>query len=155
MKLQLVSVGTKPPGWLSTGFEEYNKRLPAELKIQLREIPVARRSASASTQQLIDKEGEQMLACLKKDMRVVALDIEGENWSTMIMAKKMEAWQMEGQDLSFMIGGPDGMSAACGARANHRWSLSRLTLPHFLVRVLVAEQIYRCWTLMNNHPYHK
>ena len=155
MKLHMLSVGTRAPVWLSDGFNEYNRRLTAEFHIHLTEIPVPKRSSARSTTQLVEMEGASLLANVQNNARIVALDVRGEQWSTEDLTDKFRSWQMDGRDLAFLIGGPDGLSGDCLQEAEYRWSLSRHTFPHFLVRVLVAEQIYRCWSLIHNHPYHK
>ncbi|MEZ5573402.1 MAG: 23S rRNA (pseudouridine(1915)-N(3))-methyltransferase RlmH [Halioglobus sp.] len=155
MRISVLAVGTRMPGWVNQGIEEYTKRLPRELKPVWREIPLAKRGKDAAAQQLCVAEGEQILKNIAPGERVIALDVAGKHLSTARFAQKLEAWQMSGDNYSFLIGGPDGLSPACLARADERWSLSDLTLPHPLVRVLLAEQLYRAWTITVNHPYHR
>ena len=155
MRIRLICVGTKMPAWVTTGFQEYAKRLPADCRLELVEIPPGHRGKGADVQRAIEKESRQILAALGKNERVVALDVEGRQWSTEQLAGTIGEWQMGGQNVALLVGGPDGLSAECLARAQQRWSLSNLTYPHPLVRVILSEQIYRAWSLLNNHPYHR
>ena len=155
MRVSLIAVGTKMPAWVSQGVEEYGKRMPRELKIEWREIPLARRGKDANAPQLCAREGEQILKAIPPGDRVIALDVRGKRIATEQLAEQLKAWQMSGENYSLLIGGPDGLSPECLARADMRWSLSDLTLPHPLVRILLAEQLYRAWTITVNHPYHR
>ena len=155
MKLTLIAVGTRMPAWVQAGYDEYAKRLPRDCALALREIPLATRSKNSDTARAIEKESEAMLAAIPAQERVIALDIPGKPQSTSSMADALRQWQMQGGNTSFLSGGPDGLSAACLARAQESWSLSQLTLPHPLVRIVLAEQLYRAWSLLNNHPYHR
>ena len=147
MRIRLICVGTKMPAWVTTGFQEYAKRLPADCRLELVEIPPGHRGKGADVQRAIEKESRQILAALGKNERVVALDVEGRQWSTEQLAGTIGEWQMCGQNVALLVGGPDGLSAECLARAQQRWSLSNLTYPHPLVRVILSEQIYRAWSL--------
>ena len=155
MRISVIAVGTRMPAWVSQGITEYSKRLPRELQLIWREIPLARRGKDASAQQLCASEGEQILKAIAPGERVIALDVTGQRLSTEQLAQQLESWQMSGDNYSVLIGGPDGLSPACLGRADQRWSLSDLTLPHPLVRVLLVEQLYRAWTITVNHPYHR
>jgi 23S rRNA (pseudouridine1915-N3)-methyltransferase len=155
MRISVIAVGTKMPGWVTTGIDEYGKRLPRELKLNWREIPLARRGRDTPAEQLCEIEGEQIMKALPTGDRVIALDVRGKRLSTERLAEELERWRMSGDNFSFVIGGPDGLSGACLARADQRWSLSDLTLPHPLVRIVLAEQLYRAWTITANHPYHR
>jgi 23S rRNA (pseudouridine1915-N3)-methyltransferase len=143
------------PAWVNQGVEEYGKRMPREWKLDWREIPLARRGKDANAQQLCAREGEQILKAVPAGDRVIALDVRGKRLSTEQLAEQLKDWQMSGDSYSLLIGGPDGLSPACLERADKRWSLSDLTLPHPLVRILLAEQLYRAWTITVNHPYHR
>lgn len=143
------------PDWVQTGYSEYAKRLPRECTLELREIPLAMRGKNTDIARAIEKEGEAMLAGIPNQERVIALDVTGKPQSTGSLAKALQAWQMQGGNTSFLIGGPDGLSGDCLARASESWSLSGLTMPHPLVRILLAEQLYRAWSLLHNHPYHR
>lgn len=155
MQLRIVAVGTRLPPWQQQGFNEYAKRLPRECAMTLTEIPTAARGKSRPTRQMIDKESDRMLAAIGRNDYVVALDQPGNRYTTEELARLLETWLGQGRDLALLIGGPDGLSDACRSRADQRWSLSDLTLPHGLVRVLVAEQMYRAWTILRGHPYHR
>lgn len=155
MRIRVIAVGTRMPAWVSQGITEYTKRLPREWKLVWREIPLARRGRDCGTPQSCAAEGEQMLKAIPGEERVIALDVAGQRLSTGQLARELVSWQMIGDNHSFLIGGPDGLSPDCLARADQSWSLSDLTLPHPLVRVLLAEQLYRAWTITVNHPYHR
>jgi 23S rRNA (pseudouridine1915-N3)-methyltransferase len=151
----LLAAGTRLPEWVNTGFREYQKRLRAPLTLDLEEIPIATRRAGENPDRAVAREGERMLAALSSKDYVVALEVQGVSMST----EKLGAWlaerMREGKPLAFLIGGPDGLAAECQKRADRSWSLSPLTLPHALVRVVVAEQIYRAMSLLSGHPYHR
>ena len=154
MKLKLLAVGTRMPSWVETGFEEYRKRMPAELKIDLIEIPLSSKGKGSSNQSK-ETQGQAILKIVNKQDRVIALDVLGKSMSTETLATQLANWQMNGQDICLLIGGPDGLSTDCLERADMKWSLSDLTLPHPLVRILLMEQLYRAWTINKNHPYHR
>jgi 23S rRNA (pseudouridine1915-N3)-methyltransferase len=143
------------PAWVVDAYREYAKRLPRECSLQLVEIPLGKRRKSPGSRQATDEEGQQMLAALPKDCTVIALDVRGNSWSTEELAVRLQDWLGSGRDVALLVGGPDGLSAACLARADLKWSLSSLTYPHPLVRVVLAEQLYRAWTINTGHPYHR
>jgi 23S rRNA (pseudouridine1915-N3)-methyltransferase len=155
MKCRLIAAGTRLPDWVNSGFREYQKRLRSPLTLELHEIPVATRHAGENPQRAVQREGADMLAALGKDDYVVALEIAAKTMNT----EQLSAWLAErmrdGRSLAFLIGGPDGLSPPCLERADQSWSLSPLTLPHALVRVVVAEQLYRATSLLAGHPYHR
>ena len=155
MKLQLVAVGTKMPAWVTTGFQEYQRRFPRDLPLELIEISAGKRGKNADIERILQREGEQMLAAVSKSACIVTLDIPGRPWTTPQLATELERWQMDGRDVAILIGGPEGLAPACKAAAEQSWSLSTLTLPHPLVRVVAAESLYRAWSINNNHPYHR
>lgn len=155
MRIRIIAVGTKMPRWVLDGVNEYQKRLPREWKFEWLELPLAHRAKSHDVTKAIELEGKAILNAINDKEKVVALEVKGKNWSTEILSQNLSDWQMSGQDISILIGGPDGLSAACRERADVQWSLSALTLPHPLVRVLLTEQLYRAWSMLNNHPYHK
>ena len=154
MKLKLLAVGTRMPSWVETGFEEYRKRMPAELKLDLIEIPLSSKGKGSSNQSK-ETQGQAILKIVNKQDRVIALDVLGKSMSTETLATQLANWQMNGQDICLLIGGPDGLSTDCLERADMKLSLSDLTLPHPLVRILLMEQLYRAWTINKNHPYHR
>jgi 23S rRNA (pseudouridine1915-N3)-methyltransferase len=155
MRISILAVGTKMPRWVTEGVAEYTVRLPRELRLEWCEIPLARRRKDSRAEQLRQREGEQILKAIPGGDRVVAMDVLGKALSTEQLARELQDWQMSGDNYSLLIGGPDGLSPECLQRADRRWSLSALTLPHPLVRVLLAEQLYRAWTITVNHPYHR
>ena len=143
------------PKWVEQGVEEYTKRLPPELKLEFKQIALGKRGKGADIQRAINSEGQQMLDAIGQHDRVIALDVLGKPWSTEKLAIELQHWQLEGDDISLLVGGPDGLADVCLQRANQRWSLSALTLPHPLVRIVLAEQLYRAWTINSHHPYHR
>jgi 23S rRNA (pseudouridine1915-N3)-methyltransferase len=155
MRFHLIAVGTRMPGWVSDGYTEFAGRMPPECRLHLVEIAVARRSKGQDTGRCIEQEGERMLTAIPKGSRVWALDAAGREYSTGELAGEMKQWLQDGRDLALLVGGPDGLAGACLERAERRWSLSRLTLPHMMVRIVVAEQFYRAWSLLQGHPYHR
>lgn len=155
MKIHLLAVGVRMPGWVKTGYAEYAGRLPRECLLNLVEIPTSKRGPNADVARLIRAEGERLLTAAPARSHLIALDERGREWSTAELAERLAGWLQEGRDLSLLIGGPDGLDAACRERAEQLWSLSRLTLPHPLARIVVAEQLYRAWSLLHHHPYHR
>ena len=143
------------PRWVEEGYQEYAKRLPADLSLELVEIPLATRGKNADIARLMRREGEQMLAAVQPGDRVVTLEVTGKPWSTEQLAQELERWRLEARNVNLMVGGPEGLAEQVAAKSEQRWSLSPLTLPHPLVRIVLAEQIYRAWTILNRHPYHK
>lgn len=154
MRIRLLAVAGRPPRWAEAAFEEYAGRLPPALALQAPRIALARGHDRDPTR-AVAAEGERLLAAIAARDRVVALDERGERWTSTGFARRLRDWQAEGRDVAFLIGGPDGLAPACLARADARWALSPLTLPHALVRVLLAEQIYRAMSLNAGHPYHR
>ena len=155
MKIKLLAVGTKMPSWVTQGYNEYAKRLPREMTLELVELPLGVRGKNADVYRAIQKESDALLSHIDKADHVIALEVNGHNWATEKLAQNMERWQMDGLTVVLLVGGPDGLSDACRSRANQQWSLSALTLPHPIVRILLSEQIYRAWTVTQNHPYHR
>lgn len=155
MRISLVAVGTRMPGWVEQGVAQYSKRLPRELKWEVREVPLSARGKSTDLVRAVEQEGERMLAAVPASDRIVALDVEGSAWNTEELTVRLGDWMRSGHDLSLLVGGPDGLAPGALVRAQQRWSLSPLTLPHPLVRIVVAEQLYRAWSILQNHPYHR
>ena len=154
MKIQLIAVGTKMPDWVTAGFNEYQRRFPKEIPLELIEIPAGKRGKNADIARILQKEGELTMAAAGK-ARIVTLDIPGKPWTTEQLAQQLEVWKQDGRDVALLIGGPEGLSPECKAAAEQSWSLSPLTLPHPLVRIVVAESLYRAWSITTNHPYHR
>ena len=155
MKLNLLAVGIKMPAWVTDGYLEYSRRLPRECNLQLQEIAPAKRGKTGSPANWMREEGERILTAIPDSHHVVALDVQGKQWSTEQLSDQLENWMADGRDVSLMVGGPDGLAETCLQHAHQKWSLSAMTLPHPLVRIVVAEQIYRAWTILQNHPYHR
>ena len=155
VKIRLLALGTRMPAWVEQGYRDYARRLRAGWSLELAEIAAAKRTRRAPLARLVEEEGDRLLAALPSRANVVALDEAGTALSSADLARHLADWQQSGLALALMVGGPDGLSARCLERASFRWSLSRLTLPHALVRVLVAEQIYRAWSMLHRHPYHR
>jgi len=155
MNIFLLAVGTKMPDWVNKGYNEYAKRLNADCRLKLIEIAPDKRGKNADLVKIKNQEGEKLLSAIPKACLVVALEVQGKSWSTETLSQQLDNWLHGGQDVALLIGGPEGLSDACVARADVKWSLSPLTLPHPLVRVLLSEQLYRAYSILKNHPYHR
>ncbi len=143
------------PDWVARGWAEYARRFPRGLELELKELPLTRRTRSSKADVLRVTESAALLAAVPASHCVIAMDGNGMQWSTLELANQMKQWMQQGRDVSFLIGGPDGLDGASLDRADARWSLGKLTLPHMLVRVILAEQLYRAWSITQNHPYHR
>ena len=155
MQLLVAAVGQRMPRWVNEAWTEYARRMPPGMGLSLREIALAKRGKNADTNRLTAVESSALHAAMPSRARIIALDVKGQGWSTEKLALNLEEWMGEGRDVGFMIGGPDGISPDIMQKADNRWSLGPLTLPHPLVRVVLAEQLYRAWTISQNHPYHR
>jgi len=155
MHLLLAAVGQRMPAWVGQAWSEYARRFPRGLPLELREVPLARRGRNADVRALCAAEGDALLASVPAGSRIIAMDEGGRQWSTAELAKQLETWMREEKTVCFLVGGPDGLPGECLERAQDVWSLGRLTLPHPMVRIVVAEQLYRAWTITRNHPYHR
>ena len=155
MQLIIIAVGQKMPKWVQNGFEEYAKRMPPDCKIVLKEVRAADRSPSKSPEVIMQLEKSRIEAALPKNAYVVALDEHGRDINTVQLSERISAWQLTGRDIAFVIGGADGLDKEFKNKAEESIRLSSLTLPHGMVRVLLAEQLYRAWTITQNHPYHR
>jgi 23S rRNA (pseudouridine1915-N3)-methyltransferase len=155
MKLLIVSVGHKMPDWITTGFNEYTKRMPREAQIVLLEIKPEPRTTGKSTAQIMESEAQRIHAALPQGCLRIALDERGAQPTTSQLAAQMQVWMREGRDVAFIVGGADGLHDGVKQAAQHLMALSALTLPHAFVRVLLAEQLYRAHSLLHNHPYHR
>jgi 23S rRNA (pseudouridine1915-N3)-methyltransferase len=155
VNIHLIAVGEKMPAWVDAGFREFARRLPPECALRLVEVPAGKRGKNADIRRIVQAEGERLLAAVPGSARIVALDVEGSRWSTEQLAGQLEHWLGDGRDVAMLVGGPDGLAPECLAASQQRWSLSPLTFPHPLVRVILAEQLYRAWSVVRNHPYHR
>ena len=155
MRITVLAVGTRMPDWVAAAVDVYRKRIPRPFQLDIREISPGQRSAHGSAASAMRKEEESLLKHAARADRVVALDERGEQLSTAELANMVRGWQNHSDSVAIMIGGPDGLTDECRRRADVVWSLSRLTLPHGLVRVVLFEQLYRAWTVLQGHPYHR
>ena len=155
MKCRLIATGERAPSWVAQGFAEYQKRLSHWMPLELVEIEPGLRGKGRDAQRAMSEEGERVLAAMPKNAWVVALDGRGKAWSSEDLSMRLEHWRGQGRDLAFLIGGPEGHAPDVLARADERWSLGPLTLPHMLVRLVLAEQLYRAMSMLSNHPYHR
>ena len=155
MRIRLIVVGKKMPDWVETGYEEYARRMPRELSLELIEVPLAHRGKNPDIPRLMEKEGQQMLSHVRPQDHNVALEVHGRSMKTQQLAERLSFWQSQGKDINLFVGGPDGLSPECQQAADEAWSLSPLTLPHPLVRVILAESLYRAWSVNAGHPYHR
>lgn len=155
MHIRLLAVGDRQPSWVDEAFARYSERFPREWKFRLDTIATVRRNKNDKSERAKNAEGEQILDKLNPQEQVVLLDERGKQFTSRLLAEKLADWQGMGRDLCFVIGGPDGVNDACRQRADATWSLSQLTLPHGLARVILAEALYRAWSLQSGHPYHR
>ena len=154
MRLRVLAIGQKMPAWVDQGVEDYTRRMPREISVEWLDIPPAKRG-SATPEKYRGQEAEAIEAKLSGKDYVVALDISGKAISTELIAERFDQWQMQGEQISILIGGPDGLHPNILKGAKERWSLGQITLPHPLVRVILAEQLYRAWSVQAGHPYHR
>jgi 23S rRNA (pseudouridine1915-N3)-methyltransferase len=155
LRLSLLTASNRQPDWVDDGAADYAKRLRGRCTLEIKTLPLARRTASTPIERAIADEGERLLAAIPAGAHVVALDERGKPWSTKDLATKLDGWMRIGAPVFLLIGGPDGLSLACTKRAHERWCLSPLTLPHGLAKIVAAEALYRAWSLLEHHPYHR
>ncbi len=155
MQIHLISVGNRMPSWVKTGYEDYAKRLPRECELLLSEIPPGQRGKNCDVPRVIRDEGERVNMAIPVGSHIVALDLSGKSWTTPELAQGLNRWLESGKNIALLIGGPDGLADSVKSKAGEFWSLSPLTFPHPLVRIIVAEQLYRAWSILHNHPYHR
>jgi 23S rRNA (pseudouridine1915-N3)-methyltransferase len=153
--IRLIAVGDRQQSWVDEAFDTYVRRLPRQWKFRLDSVATAKRDRKSDASAAIEAEAGKVLALLGEVEQVVVLDERGTELTSLELSGRLSSWQSAGRDLAFVIGGPDGISKDVAARAEFRWSLSKLTLPHGLARVLFAEQLYRAWTIGTGHPYHR
>jgi 23S rRNA (pseudouridine1915-N3)-methyltransferase len=155
MRLRLLAVGTRMPGWVEAGIADYVRRLGPELRVQLEELALGKRGTGGDTARAVSDEGRRMMIAIHPDEFVVALEVTGKAFSTEELSKWLGARLQDGRDVTLLVGGPDGLAAECRKRADLHWSLSPLTLPHALVRIVIVEQLYRALSILKGHPYHR
>lgn len=155
MRFSVVAIGQRMPDWVARGWNEYARRFPRGLELELKELPLGHRSRSSKPEQMRGSESAALLAAVPASNYLIAMDGKGQQWSTQELAMQMQQWMQQGRDVSLLIGGPDGLDSNSLQRADVCWSLGKLTLPHMLVRVILAEQLYRAWSVTQNHPYHR
>ena len=143
------------PGWVTQGVDEYLRRMPSECQVKIIELPLGQRVKSKNIKQAMLQEEKSILAAIPNNTLVIAMEVKAKIWSTELLSEKMQDWMQSGKDVALLVGGPDGMTQACINKAVDKWSLSNLTLPHPLVRIVLAEQLYRGLMVIKNHPYHK
>jgi 23S rRNA (pseudouridine1915-N3)-methyltransferase len=154
LRLRILSVGHKMPGWVEDGCKEYLKRMPREVAVEIVEIKPDKRASGKNAEQVQEAESKRILEAAGRDY-LIALDEHGQEVTTLQLADRMQKWLGDGRDVALVIGGADGLHQDVKTRADWLWSLSKLTLPHAMVRVLLTEQLYRAWSVLNNHPYHR
>ena len=155
MKVQIISVSQKMPAWVDLACTDYLKRMPRELNIQVTAIPLAQRKSRTSTEQLRRQEAALILKKIPPGSFSIALDERGKHWSSLEWSAQLERWMTEHSQVNLVVGGPDGLAEECRQACAQTIALGRMTMPHALVRVVLIEQLYRAWTLLNNHPYHR
>jgi len=155
VRFSIIAVGEKMPDWVTDACQEYAKRLQGSFQVKLIELPLAKRTKNADTTKVIRDESSAIANAIPAGDTVIALDLRGKHWSTEDLSHKIANWQMMGDQVSFLIGGPDGFDERCLSRAQECWALSKLTLPHPVVRIVLYEQLYRAWSILNHHPYHR
>lgn len=155
MIIRIFAIGDHMPDWVQTGYHDYAKRLTSPFTLKLQEIPAEKRTKNADIQRIIIRESDKLITAVNPKHQIIALDVKGELWSTEKLSAQLKTWQTTGLHLDLLIGGPDGLSEACLKQSHLRWSLSPLTLPHPIVRIILAEQLYRAVSILKNHPYHR
>jgi len=155
MKIYLLAIGQRMPAWVEQGYKEYASRLTLTVQIELKEIPAAKRVRNSVTEKIKQDEGKRLLAAVPAGAKIIVLDEHGKLQNTKQLATHLDEWVQMSQDVAILIGGADGLSDECLQKADYKWSLSSFTFPHPLVRIILVEQMYRAWTLLNNHPYHR
>lgn len=155
MQINLVAIGTRMPSWVNEGYREYAHRLPSDYQLNLVEIEAQKRYKNSDIQKCLEVEGEALIKAAKPTDLIIALDRDGKSLNTLQLATQLQTWHDQSQDINLLIGGPEGIHPNCMQKAHVKWSLSALTLPHPLVRILIAEQIYRAYSIIISHPYHR
>jgi 23S rRNA (pseudouridine1915-N3)-methyltransferase len=155
MKIYLIAIGAKMPAWVTQAYQDYAQRMPRECQVILKEIAAEKRTKNSDINKIKMKEAAKLMAAIPPNCHSVALDVQGKQWSTETLADHLNTWMMSGQDIALLVGGPEGLTNDVRRQVRQLWSLSTLTFPHPLVRVVLAEQLYRAWSITANHPYHR
>jgi 23S rRNA (pseudouridine1915-N3)-methyltransferase len=155
MQIELIAVGSKMPDWVNAAWQDYSKRLPKDWQLTLSEIPAGKRGKNAPIERILQDEGERILKAAQHCDHLIALDRLGKAISSQQLAESCQSWHDNRQRIGILVGGPEGLSEACLAAAHQRWSLSAMTFPHPVVRIVLAEQVFRAWSILHNHPYHR
>ncbi len=155
MNITLIAIGKNLPAWVNQPVNEFAKRLSAFCHFKLIEIPMQKRNKKTNIQPLIEEEGDKLLAATPKNSVLITLDETGNQWSSIELSQQIQTWQMHHSNITLLIGGPDGLANKCLQQAETSWSLSRLTYPHTLARIIAVEQLYRALTIAHHHPYHR
>ncbi len=155
MQIHIFAIGERMPSWVDEAYREYAKRMPAHCRLTLHEVPARKRNKGADIKRLLSDEGARLLAAVPDGCKIIALERTGRPIDTRQLASTLRSWLNESRDIALLIGGPEGLSRSCIERSHEQWSLSRLTLAHSFVRVLVAEQLYRAWSIIHGRPYHR
>jgi 23S rRNA (pseudouridine1915-N3)-methyltransferase len=155
MRIYIIAVGQRMPRWVDAAFKDYAKRMPAQCRVYLVEVRAAKRTRNADIERVLKEEGRRLLAAVPADAEVIALERRGKQKSTKKLAEALQAKLLQGRNLALLIGGPEGLAPECLKNAGEIWSLSELTLPHPLVRIMLVEQFYRAWSILNQLPYHR
>ena len=155
LQITILSIGNRMPAWIDTGTSEYLQRMPPDFAVGLRELGAEKRYKSSVTQQILEREAQRIRAAIPAQSLVIALDEHGKQHNTHTLAERLASWQHEGQHPVFIIGGADGLDNSILKQAHEVWSLSNYTMPHALARIFLAEQLYRAWSIIKGHPYHR
>ncbi len=155
MKLLLICVGTRMPEWVNTGIVDYQKRFPSQFRLEIKECPVAKRTKTTALSQCLTLEAASILQAIPSHFILIVLDVQGQLQSSEQLAQRLASYDSLGQNVALVIGGPDGIDESVMNKAKERWSFSPMTFPHPLIRLMCVEQLYRAWTILSNHPYHK
>jgi 23S rRNA (pseudouridine1915-N3)-methyltransferase len=155
VQIHIIAVGNRMPAWVEQAYAQYAKRMPAHIRVRLRQLPPGKRSKGSNIERVLQDEGERVLAATPKGARVIALERRGCQLDTLALAQALREWMTQGRDIALWIGGPEGLAENCLTQAQEQWSLSALTLAHPIVRVVLVEQLYRAWSIIANLPYHR
>lgn len=155
MKIRILTITHKSPAWIKAGYEDFAKRMPASCALELIEIPAEKRTANADLKRIAQREGKKMFDLIKPGHHVIALDKDGKNWTSEQLADQLKDWLQGGRNIDLLVGGPEGLAPECKEKAETIWSLSKLTFPHLIVRLILAEQLYRAHSILQNSPYHR